>query len=671
MIDRKFALLFCAALALQPRALAIELFVAPDNAAPADGVYASLEAARDAVRELKAQDGLPEGGVTITLQNGQYHRTAPIVLDSEDGGEDGKPIVYRAEADAMVRITGGVSLDTFRPLEPGPVRDLLVEAADHVMQCDLRAAGIDDFGSLTPRGFGRGGNPAALELFFNDTPMPLAEWPNGDWSTIADAPNGADGGLFTYEGGRPARWVNESDAWLHGYWTWDWADSYVPIASIDAESNTIHTAEPHGVYGYKKGQRFRALNVLAELDAPGEWYLDRDTGMLYFWPPKPLDDARIDVSIGTALLEINDADYVVFENLQFDQCRGTAIRVTGGSHVEIRGCTVRNIGNAGIAVSGGTHHRVQSCDIFDTGDGGISLSGGDRKTLTPANHEAVNNDIYRFSRWCRTYRPAVMVAGVGQRVAHNRIHDAPHNGIQLGGNEHVIEYNELFDLCKETGDVGAFYMGRDWTMRGVVIQYNYFHHIEGPYTHGAMAVYLDDCASGATIHGNLFYKASRAAFIGGGRDNIVTNNVFVDCHPAVHVDSRALGWAKEYALPGGGWHIHQRLDDMDHDAPPYSERYPKLATILDEAPAEPRGNRIEHNIAFNSKWIELPGTDPALVEQIDNWTEGDPGFVDAENGDFEIRTDSPVWHLGIAPLPLDKMGLQTDEYRTTVDPVHR
>ena len=106
---------------------------------------------------------------------------------------------------------------------------------------------------------------------------------------------------------------------------------------------------------------------------------------------------------------------------------------------------------------------------------------------------------------------------------------------------------------------------------------------------------------------------------------------------------------------------------MDHDAPPYSERYPKLATILDEAPPEPRGNRIERNISYESKWMDLPGTDPALLTEANNWTEGDPGFVDAAHQNFEIRSDSGVWDLGFEALPLEKMGLQVDESRKHVD----
>ena len=117
-------------------------------------------------------------------------------------------------------------------------------------------------------------------------------------------------------------------------------------------------------------------------------------------------------------------------------------------------------------------------------------------------------------------------------VAHNLIHDAPHIAVIFGGNNHIIEYNEIYNVCYESNDAGAIYAGRDWTMRGTVIRYNYMHHISGFKGKGCVGVYLDDMYCGTKIYGNLFYRVTRAAFIGGGRDNIVENNLFVECTPS-------------------------------------------------------------------------------------------------------------------------------------------
>jgi hypothetical protein len=143
----------------------------------------------------------------------------------------------------------------------------------------------------------------------------------------------------------------------------------------------------------------------------------------------------------------------------------------------IAGCAFRNFGLAAVTVEGGERNGVRSCDIHDTAAGGIILHGGDRKTLAPAGNYAENNHIHDYAVRLKTYQVAVEVTGVGNRVAHNLIHDAPHIGIFLStsalGNDHLIEYNELHSLAKETGDVGAIYLcARDYTMRGTVIRYN-------------------------------------------------------------------------------------------------------------------------------------------------------------------------------------------------------
>ena len=647
------------------------LFVAPDGDDANPGTkkvpLATLEGARDAIQARRANGEIGAGGITVCVREGVYPRVEPLVLTQEDSGTADAPVVYRGYKDEEVRITGGRTVTGFEPVRDTAILERLPEAAHgHVLQADLRGQGITDFGELRPRGMGRPGWPAALELFYDDEPMTLARWPNEGWATIAETPLGKDGGGFGYEGDRPSRWVEAEAPWLHGYWTWDWADSYVGIEAIDTSKRLIRTRDPHGVYGYTAGKRYYALNLLEELDQPREWYLNRGTGILYFWPPKPIEDGTAVVSVGESLIQLDGTEHVAIQNLTLEACRSTAVVVKGGTDNIVGGCTIRNTGTGAVGVSGGERNGVAGCDIYNC-DNGISLSGGDRATLTPCGNYAVNNHIHDYSRVCRTYRPAVGVHGVGMRVAHNLIHDAPHNAIQLSGNENLIEFNEIHSVCRETGDVGAYYMGRDWTMRGNVIRHNFFHHIEGPYTHGAMAVYLDDCASGTTIFGNVFYKASRAAFIGGGRDNLVENNIFIDCHPSVHVDARLRGWAKDYAAPDSGWGLQKKLEAMNYTEPPYSERYPALPPILDDDPTIPKGNVIVRNLSVDGKWIELHGVDPDWLTMRDNITNGDPSlFMNAEAMDFRLLPDSPIFSLGFKPIPFDDIGLTPGPYRKSV-----
>ncbi|MBE0536588.1 MAG: right-handed parallel beta-helix repeat-containing protein, partial [Phycisphaerae bacterium] len=575
---------------------------------------------------------------------------------------------YEGEA---VRLIGGREVSGFGPIRDAKVLSRIApEARDKIMQVDLKAAGIADFGKMLRRGFG-GSGTAGLELFFLDRPMELARWPNTGWVKIAEVPDGPQGGKFTYEGDRAKRWGAADDIWVHGFWTQDWADTYEKVASIDTEKRVIATAPPHGVYGYTKGKRFYVLNLLEELDAPGEWYLDRGTGVLYFWPPAPLEQGRAMVSIIDTVVSLKGTSYVTISGMTIECARGTGVAISGGSNNRVAGCVIRNMGNAGVSVSGGEANGVSACDIYATGDGGVHLSGGDRKTLKGSGNYADNNHIHHYNRWCLTYRPAVGVSGVGIRVSHNLIHDGPHNAIQLGGNDNVIEYNEIFNVCTESDDVGAFYMGRDWTMRGNVIRHNFFHHIHSAaeqYRHGSRVVYLDDAASGTTIHGNVFYKAGSlcAVNVGGGRDNIITNNVFVDCANGALIDARGLGWAKGHIAKDGDWRMYRKLADVKHDQPPYSTRYPELARILDEDPAAPRGNVVARNISVGGRLLNLLNGQEALMTVEDNFAEGDPLFVDKAKLNFALRDDSPAYKTGFEKIPFDKIGLYADEFRTSV-----
>lgn len=652
-----------------PVSAQMEFFIATDgsdaNSGSNEKPFASLVRAREAIRGLKLKGEYPEKGVTVFLRGGHYFLDKTFALEQKDSGTETGGILYCSYPNETVRVSGAQPIKEWKPVEGDILERLSPDAKKNVMQADLKALGIKDFGELKPRGMGRPGYPAALELFYKDRPMTLARYPNQGWEKVAATPAGKDGGKFGYSGDRPGGWAGQ-DVWVHGYWTWDWADSYESVKHIDTVGKLIETHPPHGKYGYKKGSRFYYLNVLEELDSSGEWYLDRSSGILYFWPPAQIGQNDAYVSLTEGLVDMASASNIQLRGITFEGCRGTAVVIQGGENIRVSRSVFRNIGNKAVSVSAGRNHGIVGCDISETGDGGIVLSGGDRNTLTSAGHYAENNHIHHFSRWCRTYRPGVMVIGVGNRVSHNLIHHSPHNGLQLGGNEHLIEFNELHNLCEETGDVGAFYMGRDWTARGTVIRHNFFHHIFGPYTHGAMSVYLDDAASGITIYGNVFLKASRAAFIGGGRDNTVENNVFIDCHPSVHIDARGLTWAKDHIREGGGWQMYKKLESVNHNQPPYREKYPKLATILDRDPRVPAGNTVVRNISFGGSWLNLSQVKEEWVHFEDNLvTETDPGFMDLARLNLQLKEDSPAFEHGFKKIPFENIGIYKDELRAS------
>jgi len=632
----------------------------------ADGAFTTLEEARDAIRAAKAAGNLADGA-EVRVGGGDYFRDAAFSLTEADSGTAEAPIRYIASPEAPARLLGGRLIQGFAPVTDTVVLERLDESArGQVLHVNLKEAGVADFGA--PSGGG-------LELFFNGKRMTLSRWPNEGFTNIADLVvedghkiHGIPGSLigqFNYEGDRPARWKGEADPWLHGYWFWDWAEQRQQIASIDTENAVITVKEPYHNYGYRKGQWFYAFNMLSELDMPGEWYLDRESGTLYFWPPADPEGAEIMVSVLPALVAMEQTAHVVFQGMTLEGMRATAVTVRDGEGVRLNALTIRNGGGNAISASGGKNHGVQACDIYGMGGAGISITGGDRETLEPAGHFAVNNHIHDFAQVYRVYHAGIHVQGVGNRLANNYIHDAPHMAIGFGGNDHVIELNKIHDVCLESNDAGAMYTGRNWTMRGHVIRHNYMYDVTGFRDHGAVGVYLDDMFSSAEIYGNIFRNVTRAAFIGGGRDCTVENNIFVDCKMALHIDARALGWAHGHA---DEWIAEAAekgtISGVAYNKPPYSERYPKLVTILENEPKAPAGNLVARNIFVGEGWKDVETVADPYVEYKDNLTDADPMFVDAANHDYRLKPESPALALGFEAIPFEKIGLFVDELRT-------
>jgi len=643
------------------------------NSDGTDGPFATLQGARDEIRELKASGGLPEGGVTVWIAGGMYSLQQGFELSSQDSGNAKTPIVYATKAGAEVRISGGRIVSGWQKVgDPGMVARLQPDAKDKVVQADLKAQGIADWGQYKSRGFGRSAS-AALELFFNDRPMNLSRWPNEGFLKISGVPDsfkdehggtmGKLEGGFNYDSDRPSQWADTSDIWVHGYWAYDWANSYEHVASIDTTARLIKTSPPYGNYGFRAGGdggRFFFLNILEELDTPGEWFLDRKTGILYFWPPEAMEQASVVVSIVQGpLIHIKDASHIEFRGLTIECGRADGIRIDGGSDNRIVNSIIRNIGNCGISINGGSNHGVQDCTISETGDGGISLSGGDRKTISPAGHFARNNHIHHVARWSRCYSPAIAMSGVGIVAANNLIHDHPHCAILFSGNEHLIEKNEIHHVCLETGDVGAIYTGRDYTYRGNIIRHNFIHHTGGVGM-GSMGIYMDDCVSGTQIYGNILWGLHRAVFLGGGRDFTVQNNIFVNCDPAVELDGRGLSKSPV-------WHnmvyetMKQRLEEMDYKQPPYSTRYPELAALdafyaVDDG--VPPGNiLVANNICVGSALLKITwGASDGMAQLRDNIENIDPGFANPGSGDFRLKSDSLVFEKGFKAIPMETIG---------------
>lgn len=692
--------------------------LAEPDAEGGDGPFATFQRAREAVRECSAS-GL---ACAVRIRGGAYAFERGLRLDSSDSGTRENPIVWSACEGEEVRCFGGKVIGGFHPVEDTlTLRRVGLARGPNILVTDLRAQGVTDFGTL----------PDRLNLYFRGERMRVARYPNHGWLRIAAVPqtgaplrNAGDSkvlrnglpagrhcGMFQYDGDEPSRWASQEDIWMHGYWVWDWRDAYQKVSMIDTSSRMIYPAEPHHWYGYQQGQRYYFLNVLEELDLPGEWVLDEKGGLVYFWPPDSIRPGDVTVSmLREPMVLFEGTSHVVFRGLTFEGSRSCAVKIRGGTGNLIAGCVVRNIDNdTSVIVDGGTHNGVRSCDIHDVGLTGIRVGGGDRATLTPARNYAINNHIYRYGAILQTFNGGIYLDGVGNTVSHNRIHDAPFSGIQYYGNDHLIECNELYDLAHESGDVGGVNTGGDYSDMGTVIRHNYIHDTHGYGEGGFRAIYLDLPGSNTTIYGNILSNVDIGVFFNSGRDNVVQNNIFFRCHPSVNI----YIWPHmSYFRPGGAWKIVEKLHAIGYTKPPYSTQYPKLATYLDSADlGMPYGHMVLNNVSLGGTWLDLsegmdrarvrvennvvgdslllvltrkwtPDYDPYHIGYAAEYTRGDtvavgeltrrgnlladPGLVDPLRGDFHLRENSPAWGVGFQRIPVETIGLVKDEFRTSL-----
>lgn len=477
----------------------------------------------------------------------------------------------------------------------------------------------------------------------------------------------------------------------------------IRVDHLDSKTKTIYTAQ-QTVYGFMTGadwRRWYSLNLLEELDLPGEYVIDKENEKMYVY--LPADTRTLHVSVmNDPLIAIENCQNVTLSKLTFEYGRSIGIYLENTHHVRITGCTIRNVGGVGISIgrgtetpgkqtlkphaaeaggdpksrvvgdlmgrvyqdilfnrNGGTDNGIINCYIYNTGSGGISLGGGDRATLTPAGNFVENCRIHDFNRVEKSYRPGIWIDGVGNRVSKCDIYNAPSMAILFHGNNHTIEFCKITNVCSEVDDQGAIYYGRDPSELGNVIRYCYFHKLSP--RHRVTATYHDDGACGGEVYGNIYHNAgSLPVLIGGGHYNHYHHNIFIDSPVAIHFDNRMQNWGKGMVAPNGI--IDQRLKAVKFQEPPYSTTYPFLAHYWTENPAYPHGNVIEGNLFYRIKNIVNGQTQ--WGEFWNNWsTNNDPGFIDPENPLKGFKKDAPVYkHIqGFPQLPFDQIGCTLKE----------
>ena len=632
--------------------------VACDGSDAGDGSEArpfrTLARARDAVRQLKKSNNgvLPGGGVRILVGGGEYAVKDTWKLDAEDSGTAEAPIVYQAKRGPAPVLGGGVRVTGWKLISDVEIKKKLDPAIrDRVLQADLNALGVTDWGDATALR----GRP---ELFVNGEPQTLARWPDegfvktGDilgekrfkvWNRI----EGCRDGKFRYLGERPSRWLDEPDVRLYGYWFWDWYEEYQTVAAIDPDTHSFTLSPPYSNYGYRKDQRYRAVNVFRELDSPGEWYLDRRTGTLYWLPPEGVDWRKAETVLSVfdePFVVFNDVEHVVLLGLAFEEGRGDGIHIQGGCDCLVAGCMLRRFGGDAIVVRGGQRHGIFGCTMHTLGCGGTRVAGGDRQSLTPGHQFVENCTVSNISRLKRTYTPAVHLDGCCNRIAHNLFERIPSSAMRIEGNEHVIELNAIRNVVQESDDQGGLDMWGNPLYRGVVIRWNRWSDIVGGTHCGAAGIRLDDMISGVAVYGNVFERCGAELFGGvqihGGKENLVDNNLFVDCYAGISFSR----WGGKRWLES----IQRFLEQAGQ--PPYSSRYPALAQLKEDADV----NFVSRNIfaGCNSIFLRDGGVEKTALNAVI-----DGSFdMQAVSKGKPTRDGPQLGQILFEPIPLEEIG---------------
>ncbi len=556
-------------------ASALEFHVSPEGKAGAAGTkenpFATMVQARDAVRTLKKKAPLNEA-VTVWVHDGIYETGETLALDVIDSGTEKFPMVFRAAEGAKPRFIGAPKVTGFTTHQ------------GEILKADLKSLGL--------------GTGQVRQLLFNGKRQPLARYPNADpadplysgWAFLKDVPaDKMEGHAWkrkAYLDPKDVRkWAKPEELEINIFAGYGWWNFIMPVATVDPAANSLTLQKDCG-YDLHPNNRYFIQNALEELDARGEWYIDRGTETLYFWPPAKDGEVRIP-RLESFVKMAAATKHVTIRGLSFTGCTESAISLAGTENCTIAGCTITETGGwngSGISMHG-KNNLATGNEVSYTGSTGISVGGGDRVKLESANNVADNNHVHHPGMLQKN-GAGIGIGGVGNKVTHNHIHHTPRMAVQFSGNNLVIDYNHLHHTVLETQDGGAVYTGgRDWIgSRGTSLKYNFIHDTIGvgqgadglKHPHFTWGIYMDDNAGGLDIVGNIVARSARAAIhLHNGRDHIIENNIFVDSgerqveysgwsgnHPFFkkHVAMMIEGWDKVKDQPE--W---KKLRNMDFD----------------------------------------------------------------------------------------------------------
>jgi hypothetical protein len=619
-----------------------QIHVSPKGKAEGDGSAAaplgSLDQARDRIRTMKATGTLPAGPVTVWIHGGVYEVKSIFNLEPQDSGTEANPVIYRAVEGEKPKFIGAPKVEGFAPHQGS------------ILKADLKPLAL--------------GKASIRQLLHEGKRQPLARYPNvdpadplyGGWAFLDEIPaSKIEGHAWkrqAYLKEKDVRnWAKPDEVEMNIFAGYGWWNFIMPVASVDPATKILTLQKDCG-YDLHPHNRYFVQNALEELDAPGEWYIDRETETLYFWPPvATVGEVRIP-KLTTFIRMAAGTKHVTIRGLSFTGCTETALGLNETEHCTIAGCILTEVGGwngSGITISG-KNNLATGNDVSFTGVTGISLGGGDRLTLSPANNIADNNHVHHPGA-IQKNGPGIAIGGVGNKVTHNYIHHTPRMAVQFSGNNLVIDYNHMHHTVLETQDGGAVYTGgRDWiSSRGTSLKYNFIHDTIGvgqgkdglTHPHFTWGIYMDDNAGGLDIVGNIVARSARAALhLHNGRDHIIENNIFVD--------------GGERQVEYSGWNAGHSF---------FKTHLPTMIAGWDKVKDQPEWKKLR-NMDFNPRDIVRPDgtlmTGNIAKKNIIAWKDASVRYADLRNASATYNTfdENVIWNGG---KPIDTAVILTGD----------
>ena len=630
-----------------------------------DKPFGSFPEARDSIRALRADGTIgADDAVTVLVRQGEYDFAETFLLDERDAGREGAPMTYRACDGETVTLSGGRTLPSERFYRPdaeavAAVAKKYPEAAERIVAYDLFADNVKiDNG---------------LQLYWNGKRAVLARYPNKDYSFMDEVVGGevdeSGSSVESQEGtGKKRQWEYEFtdpdnivETWeslegvrIDGNFYFDWASTSGYLTGRDPEK---HRVSIHCDGDARKGGRYYFSNILDELDIPGEYYVDKEKGILYFYPEDDIMDTEVIVTqCAESVVKIN-SDYVTFEGFTVETAKDN-LMVIDGTGVTVRGCTIRRSRKAGIVFEG-YKALISHNEFYNIGGEGIDMGGGDQEKLLPSESEISDNVFHDFAEIYRVYNGGVFFRGRGITCVHNEFYNAPHLALAVSGGDLVIEYNYIHDVCFEANDAGAVYLG-GWSVNDVCFCHNLIKHIVNIYKTGAPnGFYNDDGGAGKISRGNLFIDIDGNAFaMGGGRDNIITDNIMINTRLAYDERLYYDQWEMHNAIypTAGLW--NNMLLHPAYGSKEWAIRYPRT-TYIKATNVRDYNSRfvpyalghatVRSNVTVaNEPVLRRNDVQPDTIrlanfrDNLHYFSIDDIGFVDYEGGDYRLRPDSRV-----------------------------